>query len=478
MGIPDREVVRLGSARKATFRTERLSMYQATSTIKLTQDQMNMLASGRTHAKLSGTCLEDAFKSYREPVVSKTDILEHLEFREEGPPFFAAFEAPTQPGNRSRLGKKGRPVDEYYLLDRWIRGKDGGVFRWECSKGFPEVWNMKSELRIRLLNQWKAEIQEGPLNDLQTWGTAYNEALEKMEHIQAERELTILRMRRIIACTTTAAAKYVKRIQSISPGVLIVEEAGEILESHILTALGPSTKQLILIGDHKQLRPSVHYDLSVEKGDGYDLNRSLFERLVLQGYPHNVLFQQHRMRPEIARFVQGLTYPDLTNAPGTQHRPETRGMQDNVVFLDHRENEVDMVEFPDWKDATTMVSKQNIFEAKMALKCVRYLAQQDYKTDQIVILTAYLGQLRTLMDELGKENDPVLNDLDSHELVRAGLMPSASAQVDKPKIRLSTIGKACNFPTTLLKKTLILMCFHRQFSRRRTRHSYCIANTE
>lgn len=76
----------------------------------------------------------------------------------------------------------------------------------------------------------------------------------------------------IIRCTTTAAAKYVQALQSISPGVLVVEEAGEILESHALTALGPKTKQLILIGDHKQLRPKVHYDLSVEKGDGYDLN--------------------------------------------------------------------------------------------------------------------------------------------------------------------------------------------------------------
>ena len=38
---------------------------------------------------------------------------------------------------------------------------------------------------------------------------------------------------------------------AVSPDVVLVEEAGEILESHILTALTPKTKQLILIGDHK-----------------------------------------------------------------------------------------------------------------------------------------------------------------------------------------------------------------------------------
>ena len=107
--------------------------------------------------------------------------------------------------------------------------------------------------------------------------------------------------------------------------MLVVEEAGEILESHVLTALGPETKQLILIGDQKQLRPKVHHDLSVEKGDGYDLNRSLFERLVLRNYPHQVLYQQHRMRPEISALVRQLTYPDLVDAPNTQGRPDLRG---------------------------------------------------------------------------------------------------------------------------------------------------------
>jgi hypothetical protein len=34
--------------------------------------------------------------------------------------------------------------------------------------------------------------------------------------------------------------------------------AGEIFEAHIFAALTQSTQQVILIGDHKQLRPKVH----------------------------------------------------------------------------------------------------------------------------------------------------------------------------------------------------------------------------
>jgi hypothetical protein len=220
------------------------------------------------------------------------------------------------------------------------------------------------------------------------------------------------------------------------------EEAGEILESHILTALGPKTDQLIMIGDHKQLRPKVNnYKLTVAKGEGYDLDRSLFERLVLKGFPHQILTAQHRMRPEISALVRHLTYPDLTDAPKTQGRPNIRGLQHNVVFFSHTKPEDVNPKLgnqnPD--GMTYKSSKQNTFEAALVLKCVRYLAQQGYGTENMVVLTPYLGQLYLLRDLLSADNDPVLNDLDSYDLVRAGLLPAASAKLTKKPIKLSTI---------------------------------------
>jgi hypothetical protein len=75
----------------------------------------------------------------------------------------------------------------------------------------------------------------------------------------------------------------------------------------------------------------------------------------------------------------------------------------------------------------------------MVLKIVRYLAQQGYGTERLVVLTSYLGQLSKLQDVLDGDNDPVLNDLDSHNLTRAGLVPSAD-KTSKKRIRLATIG--------------------------------------
>ena len=214
----------------------------------------------------------------------------------------------------------------------------------------------------------------------------------------------------------------------------------------------------------RQLRPKVNnYLLTVEKGEGYDLNRSLFERLVLKGYPHTTLTQQHRMRPEISVLIRRLTYPDLIDADSTKGRPNIRGLQDNIVFINHDHPEDNLTEVVDRNEPSSS-SKQNLYEVKMVLKIVRYLGQQGYGTEKLVVLTPYLGQLYKLRDALNADNDPVLNDLDSHDLVRAGLVPAATASVNKRSIRLATIGTYYDFCCMLPMQILPL---NRQLPRRR-----------
>lgn len=121
-------------------------------------------------------------------------------------------------------------------------------------------------------------------------GTTYNVSLYQIQAIYIEKDLQVICKKHIIGCTTTAAAKYVQAFQSILSSVLLVKEASEILKSYVLTALGPETKQLILIGDHKQLWPKVHHNLSIKKKDGYDLNQLLFKRLVFRDYSYYVLY--------------------------------------------------------------------------------------------------------------------------------------------------------------------------------------------
>jgi len=113
--------------------------------------------------------------------------------------------------------------------------------------------------------------------------------------------------------------------------------------------------------DHvnRQLRPKVNnYDLTVEKGDGFDLNRSLFERLVLKGYPHTRLKVQHRMRPEISALIRHLTYPDLIDAPETKTRKNVRGLENNLILINHDKPESE-VAAEERRDMSAKSSKQN-----------------------------------------------------------------------------------------------------------------------
>ena len=139
-----------------------------------------------------------------------------------------------------------------------------------------------------------------------------------------------------------------------------------------------------------------NYELTVEKGEGYDLNRSLFERLVLKGFPQVTLTAQHRMRPEISAFIRELTYPRLTDAPKTQNRANIRGLQKNVVFVDHGQFEDDEKRVGDRGDGGSQTSKRNQFEVEMVMKIIHYLVQQGYGSENLVILTPYLGQLSAL----------------------------------------------------------------------------------
>ena len=90
----------------------------------------------------------------------------------------------------------------------------------------------------------------------------------------------------------------------------------------------------------------------------------------------------------------------------------------------------------------------------MVLKCVRFLAQQGYGSDKVVVLTPYLGQLRLLQDQLSQANDPILNDMDRFELLRAGLLTDLDSKASKPPLRISTIGECTLFLVDLIESKI------------------------
>lgn len=243
-------------------------------------------------------------------------------------------------GDMVMVVAKGQKLRGDYLWSQWRKGKGPGVLADHVAKpkaGEEDIWAMPTEERQRLRAKMESEYLSGCASELAGAMRAFDSKRAALSAIYDEGCRAVLQEARVIGCTTTGAAIHKALLEDVRPGVVLVEEACEILEAQSLASLSPHTKHLIMIGDHKQLRPKLEcYDLSVESGGGHDFNRSLFERLILDAnFPHVTLGRQHRMRPELSRLIKP-TYPRLEDHPSVHVRPKIRGVADNLVFIDHR----------------------------------------------------------------------------------------------------------------------------------------------
>ncbi|KNE64930.1 hypothetical protein, variant [Allomyces macrogynus ATCC 38327] len=227
-----------------------------------------------------------------------------------------------------------------------------------------------------------------------------------------------MRQKKIIGMTTTGAAKFQDTLRALAPKVLLCEEAGEVLEAHVLAALSPSVQQLVLIGDHKQLRPgTMEFSLRSESREGtrYRLDVSMFERLVKENkLPAYTLTAQRRMKPIIAQFVRRTIYPELTDGQGTEGRERVRGVEKDVFFVAHTQPQ----DGGSQEAFAATASHSNAFEVEMIVALVQYLLRQGYRTDQLVVLTPYVGQLLKVRAALAKLNHlTVLSERDEQLLL-------------------------------------------------------------
>jgi superfamily I DNA and/or RNA helicase len=281
----------------------------------------------------------------------------------------------------------------------------------------PFLWDLDQKERDVMKRKWWTQLVK--LDELLAKVCELNHLRNELSCLTKLYEIDSgLKSKRILACTTSFAIINRDVIDSCGPTIMFVEEAGEIHESHILTNLSLQIQQLVMIGDHKQLKPKLeNYKLRAESNYGIDFDVSLFERLVKKGYPVAVLNVQHRMIPEISQFIRQQTYPELIDADTVKNRKAIRGSPSNIRFIHHSESEGQL-------DVSSSIglsdnSKINEFEVKLSLKLVEYFLEQGYKADEIVILTPYLGQvvyIRNFMKE-SSTLQTKLNPMDCAELM-------------------------------------------------------------
>jgi len=308
--------------------------------------------------------------------------------------------------------------------------------------------------RRTLVQSWKDELEEPLQHKLEIVMQAYSTAKQDFDRVRTEKDTRVLRQANVIGITTSGLAKSLDLLRRVNAKVLIVEEAGEVLEAHLLTALLPTIEHVILIGDHQQLRPQIQnwLDLSVEShgGGDYALDVSLFERLVqprnstdAPPVPFCSLEIQRRMHPSISDLIRKTVYPHLQDSATVLEYPSIVGLKKRLYWMNHPHLE-------DEKDDVHSTSHTNEFECNMVTALVSHLVRQGvYRYEDVAVITPYLGQLRQIRNKLAKTMEIVLNERDEIDLAvqdddEASTNPNPPRRMDVAK---ATLSKAVRIAT-------------------------------
>jgi len=174
--------------------------------------------------------------------------------------------------------------------------------------------------------------------------------------------------------------------------IVLIDEATQATETTTLVPIVRGARQLILIGDHKQLPPTIISKRAEDAG----FVRSLFERLVDAGIKPFMLKTQYRMHPCIseypsARFYDGL----LDDGVSSKERLAPAGFIWPNWDLPLAFIPIESIEGTDVENA----SRYNSDEAIKVVEIVQKLLESmELSPSDIGVITPYNGQVRLLTD--------------------------------------------------------------------------------
>ncbi|MDR1719797.1 MAG: AAA family ATPase [Dysgonamonadaceae bacterium] len=203
----------------------------------------------------------------------------------------------------------------------------------------------------------------------------------------------------------------------------IVDEAGQLLEPHLLGVLCAKTgdgrnavDRFVLIGDHKQLPAIVLQSAEESKVTDpilnemglLNLNSSLFERLY-QTYTRencdhafDLLTRQGRMHPTIAAFPSRYFYENKLECAGLPHQTEQAETIARLTF------------YPATKSTADRSGKVNPEEAKIVVRICNELLERyamekkTFDPHDVGIITPYRNQIALIRKLLQESGHPAL----------------------------------------------------------------------
>lgn len=226
-----------------------------------------------------------------------------------------------------------------------------------------------------------------------------NRGWKEVRRIERQIRDDILDRAQVLCCTCIGVGHQLLDGRRFSR--VLLDEATQATEPASLVPLVRGARQIVLVGDHRQLPPTV----ISRRAENGGLRRSLFERLVAMGIEPMLLDTQYRMHPAISDFPNRTFYEGrLVDGITAADRPNPAGLLWN-------DWEVPMAFLPVNGDELLSpdgASKENPAEAGWVATILENLLQAgDLEEADIGIITPYAGQVRAIRDALPERNDSV-----------------------------------------------------------------------
>ncbi|KAK5632093.1 hypothetical protein RRF57_007807 [Xylaria bambusicola] len=134
------------------------------------------------------------------------------------------------------------------------------------------------------------------------YGELSSQDEKKFKQLTRAAEREILSNADVVCCTCVGAGD--PRLAKIKFRNVLIDESTQSAEPECMIPLVLGCKQVVLVGDHKQLGPVIMNKKAAKAG----LNQSLFERLVRLGFTPIRLNIQYRMHPCLSEFPSNMFY--------------------------------------------------------------------------------------------------------------------------------------------------------------------------
>ena len=281
-----------------------------------------------------------------------------------------------------------------------------------------DLWELSDIDRIKYIQCLLLKNFEEPKQALEIALAKYQRVSATRNELDVQHSIEVLKQKKVIGMTITGASIHRTLLAALQPVIVMVEEAAEVLEPQLIAALSKSVQHLILIGDHKQLRPPVE---SYELTKHFHFDVSMMERLINNDLPYATLLQQNRMRPEFSKLLLDI-YPDLRdNEERVMQNPLPTCMDKSMYFWSHESPEKGGRSY--WNED----------EAEKAVRLCLFFLQQGYKPQQVTILAAYQGQTSLIRRKMRKEEEK------HSELFPIEFDSSDKSEVKQQRVEIHTI---------------------------------------